>query len=141
LFFSKIAPGLVVKKGMWIELPITASHYDEDFFPNPTSFEPERFLKENANNIVPFTFRPFGGRYTSTVCIFRACVSHFFSTGGPRVCIAQRFAINEIKITIAKLINQFKVVETENTKMNIPKGCIFLLDFVNLRVKFEKRDV
>jgi cytochrome P450 family 6 len=52
----------VVKKGMRVEMPIYASHYDEDFFPNPTLFEPERFLKENSKNIVPMTFRPFGGK-------------------------------------------------------------------------------
>jgi cytochrome P450 len=129
-----------VKKGMKVEMPMNASQVDEEFFPNPTSFEPERFLKENAKNIVPYTYRPFGGISTRTKVIFLSIPTRPFFLGGPRGCIATRFAINEVKITIAKLLSQYTIVETENTKMNIPKGSLFILDFVNLRVKFEKRD-
>ena len=59
--FAQIAPGMLIKKGFGIELPIRASHYHPEFFPNPTKFEPERFLKENADKIIPYTYRPFGG--------------------------------------------------------------------------------
>ena len=55
---------MLIKKGTSIELPIKASHYQPDFFPNPTKFEPERFLKENADQIIPYTYRPFGGNRT-----------------------------------------------------------------------------
>merc|ERR1712110_362577 len=72
----EIAPGMLIKKGTSIELPIRASHY-----------QPERFLKENADQIIPYTYRPFGG--------------------GPRVCIGQRFAIIEIKIAVAKMLSKF----------------------------------
>ena len=61
----QIAPGMLIKKGTVIELPITASHYQPEFFPNPTKFEPERFLKENADQIIPYTYRPFGGNQTA----------------------------------------------------------------------------
>merc|ERR1719188_2876088 len=60
----EIAPGMLIKKGFGIELPIRASHYHPEFFPNPTKFEPERFLKENADKIIPYTYRPFGGNQT-----------------------------------------------------------------------------
>ncbi len=56
-------PGFVVKKGMRVEMPIYASHYNPEYFPNPEEFQPERFLKENSENIIPYTFRPFGGRF------------------------------------------------------------------------------
>ncbi len=52
---------MVVKKGMRVEMPIYACHHNEDFFPEPEKFRPERFMKENAKDIVPYTFRPFGG--------------------------------------------------------------------------------
>ena len=46
---------------MQVWTPITASHYHEDFFPEPEKFKPERFLKENSKEFDPITFRPFGG--------------------------------------------------------------------------------
>ncbi len=48
---------------MCIEMPIYPSHHDPEFFPDPEEFWPDRFLKENASNITPFTYRPFGGIY------------------------------------------------------------------------------
>ena len=53
---------MLIKSGTSIELPIKASHFQPEFFPNPTKFEPERFLKENADKIIPYTYRPFGGK-------------------------------------------------------------------------------
>ena len=51
-----------VTKGTRVDFPIYASHHDPDFFPEPEKFKPERFLKENANDIIPYTYRPFGGK-------------------------------------------------------------------------------
>ena len=64
VFSSKqIAPGLLVKKGMQVLFPTSACHYCEDFYPEPERFNPERFLKENAENFDPANFRPFGGNF------------------------------------------------------------------------------
>jgi len=115
----EIAPGMLIKKGTIIELPIRASHYQPEFFPNPTKFEPERFLKENADQIIPYTFRAFGG--------------------GPRVCIGQRFALNEIKITASKLLSRFEIVESPGTRLNSQDGSWFLKVFEGLKVKLVKR--
>ena len=62
--------GIKIPKNTRIQMPIVPSHLDEEFFPEPKSFKPERFLKENANQIMDFTWRPFGS--------------------GNRVCIGQR---------------------------------------------------
>ena len=51
-----------MKKGMQIIFPTVAAHYYEDFYPEPEKFKPERFLKENAENLDPINFRPFGGK-------------------------------------------------------------------------------
>ena len=60
--YFQISPGINIKKGTIIECPIYSSHHNPDFFPNPQNFEPDRFLKENAQNIKPMTYRPFGGK-------------------------------------------------------------------------------
>ena len=51
-----------MKKGTQVLFPTSACHYCEDFYPEPERFNPERFLKENANNLDPANFRPFGGK-------------------------------------------------------------------------------
>ncbi len=60
-FLYQVLPGFVIKKGMRVEMPMYSSHHNEEFFPDPEEFRPERFLKENAKDILPYTFRPFGG--------------------------------------------------------------------------------
>ena len=58
----EVVPGIVIKKGQRVDMPINASHMNPDFFPEPEKFKPERFLKENAQDIIPNTYRPFGGK-------------------------------------------------------------------------------
>lgn len=57
------------KKGDRIAIPIAGIHRDEQYFPNPTKFDPERFSEENKNKLVPYTYIPFGV--------------------GPRICIGK----------------------------------------------------
>lgn len=44
--------------GIWI--PILGLHRDPNYFPDPDTFDPERFSLENRKNIIPFTYMPFG---------------------------------------------------------------------------------
>ncbi|XP_011866847.1 PREDICTED: cytochrome P450 9e2-like isoform X3 [Vollenhovia emeryi] len=40
--------------------PVYALHHDPAYFPNPDKFDPERFSEENKDNILPYTYLPFG---------------------------------------------------------------------------------
>lgn len=62
---------LVIPKGTIIYIPMMGLQYDTDYFKDPESFIPERFSKDRADEIVPFTFIPFGE--------------------GPRICIGELF--------------------------------------------------
>ena len=115
-----VVNGIKIPAGTRMQFPTYAAHFDEDFFPEPTQFRPERFLKENADQIIPYTWRPFGG--------------------GNRVCIGQRFAIIEIKIFMAKMLSKFKVVATPETVIKYKPGDLFLLYYPNLIVKLENRE-
>ena len=55
------------------------------------------------------------------------------------MCIGQRFAIIEIKITVAKMLSKFKIVESPGTTLNMLEGSWFLKMFEGLKVKFAKR--
>lgn len=49
-----------IEKGAGVNVPIYAFHHDPKYFPNPHSFDPDRFSDENKKNIVSGTYMPFG---------------------------------------------------------------------------------
>nr|APH81393.1 cytochrome P450 CYP3027C1 [Tigriopus kingsejongensis] len=116
----EIAPGLLIKKGMRVDFPIYASHHTPEFFPDPDRFDPDRFLPANEKNIIAYTFRPFGG--------------------GPRQCIGQRFAMIQMKMAAAKMITNFRVVESPRTKLEYQNGDQFHMKYPELVVIMEKRN-
>jgi cytochrome P450 len=98
-------------------------HHNPKYFPEPEKFKPERFLKtetESENNFASqFSYLPFGG--------------------GQRQCIGMRFAMSEIKIGIAKLLAEFKIVDTPKTEINLLPGDFFVFSYDDVHVKLEKR--
>ncbi|KAH0819724.1 hypothetical protein GEV33_003067 [Tenebrio molitor] len=48
------------KKGTPVFIPMFGIHYDEEYFPEPNKFIPERFSDENVKNLTPFSYIPFG---------------------------------------------------------------------------------
>ncbi|XP_032677792.1 cytochrome P450 4C1-like isoform X1 [Odontomachus brunneus] len=81
---SYIAPA-----GTIIHLNIYDVHRDPNFWPNPSVFDPDRFLPEKIHSRHPYSYLPF--------------------SAGPRNCIGQRFAMLEMKAMIATLVRNFYV--------------------------------
>lgn len=52
-------PELTLEPRTPVIIPIHSLHYDPQYFPDPYRFDPERFSKENVNNIVKGTYLPF----------------------------------------------------------------------------------
>ena len=97
-------------------------HKNPEYFgENVDKFDPERFLNGAAKELIDkHIFHAFGG--------------------GPRICIGMRFAMAEMKITLAKLLCNFKVVEEPNiTKLEFDKGNPFLLSYSEMKVRLEER--
>ena len=88
--------GLKIKKGMSIVVPTYVLHMDPDIYgDNVEQFEPERFLNDaSKEQIDNHLFHSFGG--------------------GPRICIGMRFAMEEMKITLAKLLCNYEIIEEPN---------------------------
>ena len=51
---------ITIRKGLKIWIPTLAFHYDENFWENPTKFDPDRFTQEQISQRHNFSFFPFG---------------------------------------------------------------------------------
>ena len=89
--------GLTIQKGLQIVIPVHAIHHCSDFHPDPYRFDPNRFMPENRDKIIPYTYLPFGG--------------------GPRNCVGMRFALMEAKTAIVRIIPKYEFFRTNNTKV------------------------
>nr|XP_034187550.1 probable cytochrome P450 6a13 isoform X1 [Osmia lignaria] len=85
--------------GMRVIIPIYGLHHDPDYYPNPATFDPERFTEENKRTRHPYTYLPFGE--------------------GPRNCIGMRFALLQIKVGIISFLRKHRVEVCEKTVIPI----------------------
>ena len=88
---------MIIPKGADIRVPVYYIQRDPNLWPNPEVFDPQRFSDENKHQINAVAFQPFGV--------------------GPRNCIGMRFALLEIKLTLSKLLIQYKLIASENTEL------------------------
>jgi cytochrome P450 family 4 len=108
-----------IPKGQNTSIGIYLMHNDPKYFPEPNKFIPERFDRTvDAEKFNPYTYIPF--------------------SAGPRNCIGQKFAMLEIKLTIAKIVQNFTIVLQDETFEPI-----FILDLVlkaeSMPIKFVKK--
>lgn len=86
---------ITLPKGTIVQIPLYAIHHQAEFYPEPNKFDPTRFLAENKDKLVPYTYLPFGA--------------------GPRNCIGMRFALVEAKLALVQVISKFKFEQSANT--------------------------
>ncbi|XP_054270759.1 probable cytochrome P450 6a13 [Macrosteles quadrilineatus] len=88
---------VILEEGQRVLIPVPAIHMDPEHYPEPTVFKPERFL---GNNYQPSpTYLPFGD--------------------GPRICIAMRFAVLEMKVCLARILSSFSISVNAKTQQPI----------------------
>ncbi|NXY33318.1 CP3AC protein, partial [Pomatorhinus ruficollis] len=87
--------GVTIPEGMVVVIPAFVLHRDPQYWPEPDEFRPERFSKENKENIDPYTFLPFGA--------------------GPRNCIGMRFALLVVKVAVVVLLQNFSFRPCKDT--------------------------
>jgi cytochrome P450 len=81
--------GLTLPKGSNLLFSVYEIHRHPDFWKDPETFIPERFLDENTK--FSKNYFPFGA--------------------GPRMCIGNNFAMYEMILAVIALVEQFQIVE------------------------------
>lgn len=90
---------IVIERGTWIKVPVYAIHRDAKYYPEPETFDPERFSTDEVLKRHSMTWLPFGD--------------------GPRGCIAIRFAMLEMQIALVILLSSFEFLACSRTVESI----------------------
>jgi cytochrome P450 len=93
---------------------------DPRWFPEPETFDPDRFLPERQQSLPPFAYFPFGG--------------------GPRVCIGNTFAMMEMTLVAATLLQYLKVEPAGGNEEAQPVALMSLRPKGEVRLRWTRRE-
>ncbi|RDD42229.1 Leukotriene-B4 omega-hydroxylase 3 [Trichoplax sp. H2] len=79
--------GITAPVGTMIEIAIYNLHHNPEIWPSPWEYDPDRYQAERCQNRDPYAYIPF--------------------SIGSRNCIGQVFALNEIKLVVAKTVYNY----------------------------------
>jgi len=111
--------GIRIKKGMHVVIPLWALHRDPEQYPEPETFDPERFLPGRKEKIDAYVFNGFGQ--------------------GPRSCIGQKFAYEMLKIVMIRYLKDFRIERRPDTVLKAHVGNPFFLFYDPILLNFVKR--
>ncbi|GFO10692.1 cytochrome p450 3a4-like [Plakobranchus ocellatus] len=86
---------ITIPAGAAVLIPIREIQRDPAIYPDPETFDPERFNEENRAKRNPLAFIPFGQ--------------------GPRLCIGMRLAYLELKTALVQILRKVRVELSETT--------------------------
>ncbi|XP_033751860.1 cytochrome P450 3A29-like isoform X2 [Pecten maximus] len=111
---NTVINGIEIKAGMTVSIPIYCVHYDPDNWADPEKFIPERFASDHD----PLTFLPFGY--------------------GPRNCVGMRLALMELKMSLSKVVRNFRISVCSETMVPPEIGKLGMLKPKSSNLKLEE---
>ncbi|CAD7079504.1 unnamed protein product [Hermetia illucens] len=86
---------IIIEKGQEIMIPAYCIHHDPEIYPNPESFDPNRFTPEQIKTRHPMSFLSFGD--------------------GPRNCVGLRFGRMQTRIGLITLLRNYRFKPSPKT--------------------------
>ncbi|XP_070822233.1 cytochrome P450 4B1-like [Chaetodon trifascialis] len=111
--------GRTLPAGSLIGTGVYGIHRNATVWENPEVFDPLRFLPENVSKRSPHAFVPF--------------------SAGPRNCIGQNFAMNELKVATALTLKKYELIEDTTHKPKII-GRLVLRSINGIHIKIKSVD-
>ncbi|CAN9513814.1 unnamed protein product [Ophioblennius macclurei] len=108
--------GRSVPEGVSVGISVFGIHRNATVWENPDVFDPLRFLPENVSKRSPHAFVPF--------------------SAGPRNCIGQNFAMNEMKVVIAQTLRRYQLIADPAYQPKlVPRLILRSLNGIHIRIK------
>lgn len=111
--------GLALPAGLLLRFTLHTLHHDETLWPQPEAFRPERFLP-GAPPPPRGAYLPFGA--------------------GPRVCLGQHFAAQEMQLIAARLLQRHTLHPLAGDAPPVPRLRVTLRPMAPLRLQLRPRD-
>eukprot|EP00058_Branchiostoma_floridae_P027882 XP_002613373.1 hypothetical protein BRAFLDRAFT_68359 [Branchiostoma floridae] len=92
--------GRTLPEGARVVIGINTLHHNSHVWENHMEYDPLRFSPENSKDRHPYAFIPFAA--------------------GPRNCIGQHFAMNELKTAVALILQRFSLTTDDTLTEPIP---------------------
>ncbi|XP_078593027.1 cytochrome P450 4B1-like isoform X2 [Branchiostoma floridae x Branchiostoma japonicum] len=92
--------GRTLPEGARVVIGINTLHHNSHVWENHMEYDPLRFSPENSKDRHPYAFIPFAA--------------------GPRNCIGQHFAMNELKTAVALILQRFSLTPDDTLPEPIP---------------------
>ncbi|KAJ1528525.1 hypothetical protein ONE63_006931 [Megalurothrips usitatus] len=86
----ELPSGYTLPAGAQVFVYTPAVQMDPRHFPEPATFDPDRFLCERSAGRHPYSYLPFGG--------------------GAHTCIGQRYALMQIKSTVSAVLRRYRLL-------------------------------
>jgi cytochrome P450 len=110
----------VIPKGGVIYISPYMQHHLPQYWDNPDSFEPSRFVGDWKADIPNYVYMPFGG--------------------GPRVCIGSHLAEMEAKVILATIVKAFSIELSDPEQKVYKEGSFTLRPYPNLPLRVCRRN-
>ncbi len=108
---------LDIPRGSTVIVFVHGAHHAQRSWPDPESFDPERFAKTNEKLHTPFTHLPFGA--------------------GPRGCIGGNYAMLQILMILSELLRQYDLQLTPGQTIE-PRPMVILRPEHGIRMTFTR---
>ncbi|KAJ8909876.1 hypothetical protein NQ315_013510, partial [Exocentrus adspersus] len=100
------------EKGTIVFVPVTGIHYDAEYWPDPTKFDPERFSQDN-DKLNLGAFMAFGGGPKS--CMGKSAVS-YSRLANRKIFPGERMAWMIMKIAVISVLRRYRISVTDKFK-------------------------